>query len=259
MTRLEYLICEAERSGEIDLDTRNQMLDVLTEKLETRLLGNFSRKMTLYHTSRKELKTIKPIGVNIGTKLSKARNSSFWSNSRDGAIMWALLYNLPGSNAAGAVSFEDKCIYILSANDGVKSEKDMFLDYLDEHPIYIYTAKDVPVKEIGRGQYSIDEYTLDKEIKPDKKERVTKSDVVKFIKELPPDEFIKAMRTRCNLDGRNEKRLMNKLIFRKYNKVSDRRGKIIQAGMSDYRSGIGNNRYVDGSVMINPKDYKHIK
>ena len=32
MTDLEYMICEAERYGEIDLATRNEMLNVITEK-----------------------------------------------------------------------------------------------------------------------------------------------------------------------------------------------------------------------------------
>ena len=32
MTELEYIICEAERCGEINLNTRNEMLGIITEK-----------------------------------------------------------------------------------------------------------------------------------------------------------------------------------------------------------------------------------
>ena len=51
----------------------------VTESLETFLTTNpFQSSVMLYHGSDKKLDIIKPMRINVGTKISKPRMSSFW-------------------------------------------------------------------------------------------------------------------------------------------------------------------------------------
>ena len=96
---------------------------------------------------------------------------------------------------------------------------------------------------------------------PDKKEIIKVSEIKKFLKEIPPEQITDLSRSgKLDMAGRSEKRLINKLIFRKPDNVSYRRSRIVYKGLEDDYNGVGNNeRMKNGMVIINANNYKHIK
>lgn len=203
--------------------TKREML--MQETLETNILDRKlpGSKMTLYHFSLMDLDVIKPVSINVGTKLSKVRYSSFWSKDKSYAYMWALLcfifneINL--ENLEGAVSFTLNKFFIekYPLNDKLKKKTTEeiilqgFEKWKQKNPyFYIYTVK-VPTKLVGRGMYDIPEYTIDQDIKPDKKEKIKYDEKI-----MDPMIYVDDYRDYFGydeLEGRR-KSLLSKFIFK---------------------------------------------
>ena len=65
----------------------------LNERLEvllTRPKDFFNRNLTLYRYSLEKTETIKPSFFNVGTKISKGRESSFWSDDISAALSYSI-------------------------------------------------------------------------------------------------------------------------------------------------------------------------
>jgi hypothetical protein len=149
---------------------------IAEEKLEARLMDiNLPKKVTLYHgTSLKDLKVINPKSVNIGTRLSDPRVSSFWTISKDNAIIWALDWVGEGLKIPYAHDPNRNIIYFI--NDA----KDQVIEGLKQLPVYVYETE-VDRKYVGRGQCDIGEYTVDIPVKVYKMYELYWDDVKKYI------------------------------------------------------------------------------
>lgn len=159
----------------------------LDEAVETRLTKPFiGKEITLYTGSPKKLNIIDPVnsrinnpdkytkGINLGTRFSAPRYSSYWCDNdmhpkffafhrellqKVGDaynITWLEVYNEHIRGAYNKEKFYMK-----------KSEKSDILPILKSIKIYIHKVT-VPTKIVGRGHHKIhDEYTLDIAVKPD--------------------------------------------------------------------------------------------
>lgn len=147
--------------------------DIAEEGLATRILDKkfgFNKTITLYHGTNANLDIIKANSINMGNNLERRRKSSFWSNNLETAKIWALDW--------AAIKFDipyvhdiDKNLFIIP--DIINQKTNLpAIDYLkkdlESHPVYVYQAT-VPVKYVGRGQLAINEYTVNVNVKPEKK------------------------------------------------------------------------------------------
>lgn len=263
---------ERVNSGELTIDEANKINDIayekyMYEKLETNIIDKtLARTMTLYHGSLKDLDTIKPCSINMGTRLSKVRLSSFWAKDKDNCIIWAAMIIFSNIGMPYKVSLKDKKIYTLDADyktthKQVKSYKHasywIEMAY-NSKPIFIYTLNDVPLKKIGHGQVNVDEYTLDEEVKPNKKEKVTFSTLRPFIAYLSEDEFKKKMMVN-ETDGKSSKdsSLMEKILFRNGRETMTKRSKLYHKAAEQYAQGKGNHYILDKQVFV--PDLKSVK
>lgn len=187
----------------------------MNETLETRLtkpISNFEKYVTLYHGSTKQIpnKVIDPAYgiINIGTKLSKPRYSSWWT--RDlyfpcyTSIEKALHYlNLeagtrPAHKDKKIIKQNQEIIKRLYCLDHINKTmyinekyKDIFKKYVNQYPGYIYEVT-VPWNIVGRGHnIEIEEYTLDRPIKA-KEILINYNKLNKYvnIKYIPESEII---------------------------------------------------------------------
>ena len=79
MTKNEYIASIMLEAA--DLLKNDEEFDNLNEDIETMLVYNKlyrQKSVTLYHGSTKRYDTIIPNSINVGTRLSKERNSSYW-------------------------------------------------------------------------------------------------------------------------------------------------------------------------------------
>lgn len=172
-------------------DALNESIDIVSnitnETIETSITKPLLPKMvTLYHGSDKQLSSIKPVSVNVGTRLSKTRKSSFWCLTKDTPLLMAVeQYIFDSVNIHGILT------PLVPKNEIVypKEYKDIILKSLKNMTIYVY-KKDIEKKYVSRGHYiGIDEYTLDIEVTPDSVEEYNLSDIKDSIKFIPLKEI----------------------------------------------------------------------
>lgn len=159
-----------EKADMINLDNLNKIKDrELNESLEFRISNPLATELTLYHGSAEKFDIIKPMSINVGTRISNPRQSSFWTSNFDGAVLFAAegvinkyrkLNNLEKITHA----FDLKNMKMLID----RSRKNDVINILKRNPVYIY-EKTMPSKYIGRGHnIGLHEYTLDVPVRPDK-------------------------------------------------------------------------------------------
>lgn len=225
----------------------NEYPFIYTEKIETNILDKtLAKTMTLYHGSTRDLETIKPTSINMGTRLSRMRLSSFWAKDKDYCVLWASMIVFHQLGFPYRVSLKNKKIYTVDTNYATKSEPNKFKHAsvwlkkgFKNVPVYLYTLKDVKVKKVGRGQINADEYTLDEEVTPTYKKQLTVNDILQYVKYIPREEFDKLP---MELFGRRGKdaSFIEKIIFRDGEKTMQKRIAAYQKAFSQYNAGIGN-------------------
>ena len=208
--------------------------DIANEKLETRILtGNLMKYMTLFHGSDKDLKVISPTSINMGTRLSKQRMSSFWCRSPEYATLWALdwaaiYYGIPYFHDIDRRFFVVPEIYLKNKSTGEEGwAEEWILKYLDKYKLYIYKAR-IPIRDIGIGQLPINEFTVDKEIVPDKKIVLTRKDVEKFVKYIPQETFDKCKEIGYGSLRKSKTTFLEKILFRDPDKIMHERQKLLK-------------------------------
>ena len=124
-------------------------------------------KMKLYHGSDKSFRVIQPIGINMGHRFAKPRYSSYFWRTYELAFKWAIFQTLRRSKVV-------KTGYHIPDGKGfvVPEDLDTSVDYLTGKFVYVYEANINPLL-IGVGSSpEIDEFTVDKDVTPDKIYRV---------------------------------------------------------------------------------------
>lgn len=209
------------------------------EKLTTVLLDNVSNKdkMTLYHGSPKDVTMIKANSFNMGNRLEGKSLSSFWASTFEYALVYALdwLFMPMGLHYIHDIDNEKIIIPNYLASDpkypGPDKEDIPMIDYLKYYyekrlpPLFVYEA-DIPVKYIGRGQVAINEYSVDHDVIPSKKTKITWEDILKVLVIVEPDEFNK-LSSKCYYGADLRTKPLStkeKLIFRNHNKTMRKRG-----------------------------------
>ena len=222
-------------------DLYDEYPELFNERVETNILDKTLKKtMTLYHGSHKDLKTIKPISINMGTRLSKMRMSSFWAKDPENCILWAGMTIFHHLGFPYRVSLKDKKIYTIDtnyANADIDAKKfkhaSKWLEdyYKNKEQLYLYTLKDVPVKKVGRGQINADEYTIDEEVTPTSKKQITWSELSRYIEYVSADKFKQLPVELYGRSGKNAS-FVEKLLFKDGQKTMTKRKEVYQDAMS---------------------------
>ena len=249
-------IYESYEDGDISEYEKDLLLEkcdereVYMEKLETNILDKALpfKKYDLYHVSNKKFDVVKANSLNMGTNLSKARLSSFWTKDKELAYFWAAFKTIARYNDAGikfAFAIKERKLYMqhtaycrhkstkeLMNADEKKEMSKKYLDMIDKYketnggkkpdekvlenifhkvkdemgfeiidiksyveeifkdfPAYLYTKKNVPIKDVGKGQVNIDEYTLDKDAKIDSVEEISVNDLMSVCEFVGKERF----------------------------------------------------------------------
>lgn len=158
-----------EKAEIINLDNLNKIKNnELNESLEFKISNPLTSELKLYHGSAEKLNIIKPMTINAGTRISSPRLSSFWTDSLDGAILFAAEGVI---NKHTKLNNFEKIIHVFDLKNMKmmidKSRKNDVIDILKKNPIYVY-EKTMSSKYIGKGHnIGLHEYTLDIPVKPD--------------------------------------------------------------------------------------------
>lgn len=229
----------------------DEYLNIYTEKLETNILDKtLAKTMTLYHGSNKDLETIRPVSVNMGTRLSKTRLSSFWTRDKESCIIWAAMFIFHHIGFPYKVSIRNKTIYTPDVAYMDKREYERLKQEIYRHastwlkmyyktePLYVYTLEDAPVRKIGRGQINADEYTLDEEVVPTKKEKLSWDTLSKYITYIHRERFDTLPEELFGRSGKDAS-FIEKLIFRDGEKTMKNRVDIYGKAYNQYKHGIG--------------------
>lgn len=199
---------------------------IVEEGLDTIALDGFGDEyITLYHASPLELKVIQPNSWNMGNRLSpRKRKSSFWTNNIQYSILWSLDWVALRIQNLRWVHDIEKYKFYIPKGSAVKEGKngeivdrksytDCMLLLLREDPVYVYEAK-IPRKIVSKGQYNIDEYTVDVPIKPDKRYVVTDKEAKGIIEEMDVDRFISLYKSEVGDIKKLNPRIRELLIFK---------------------------------------------
>lgn len=211
-------------------------LMIAEEKLDVSILDGFGGgNLTLFHASPLKLKVINPTSWNIGNRLNpRKRKSSFWTKSIDYSILWSLdwvmlrMEDLPYIHDIENYKFYVPDITIDENKNGTViatwTVKDWILQQLKERPVYIYEAE-VPKALVSKGQFNIDEYTVDIPVVPSKTYIVTPKDAAKVIETLPVDKFNELSKTKIGDTRKRNPSIKERLVYRNPNKVIRERTK----------------------------------
>lgn len=155
--------------------------------------STFFKGITLFHYSNRNMNKIIPRTVNAGNKLSKPRLSSWWTtNLYQGG--WVLFMGL---TATFPEEKKKRFVWSIGEIDGKKQSIGVIAeslireqrDWFNNFKVYKYTKNFKP-REVGMGtEYSVKEYTCDKEVIPDKKEILPLSEVMKSILIVPDSQM----------------------------------------------------------------------
>lgn len=155
--------------------------------------STFFKGITLFHYSNRNMNKIIPRTVNVGNKLSKPRLSSWWTTNlyQGGWVLFmGLTTTFPEEKkkrfiwSIGEIDGKKQSIGVI-AESLIREQRDWFNNF----KVYKYTKNFKP-SEVGMGtEYSVKEYTCDKEVIPDKKEILPLSEVMKSILIVPDSQM----------------------------------------------------------------------
>ena len=92
---------------------------------------------------------------------------------------------------------------------------------LKDKKLYIHSVK-MPVKKVGKGQFSNNEYSIDEEVTPSNIEEIGYDEMLKHIHFLPFESFVKEMSNPKN-DYAGRTTLIQKLIYHPTSKIDKAR------------------------------------
>ena len=179
----------SKKAKEYNIDISNTKVnEYLNETVETRLTKPFiGKEITLYHGSSEKLDIISPIspdvinkkksvnGINLGTRFSKPRYSSFWCDNDVFPKIFTFHREVVNRLMEKENNKEYRDVIVkYFRGDYVKekfyirnSDKSEFLKIFKSIKIYIHKVT-VDSKIVGRGHHKVnDEYSLDIPVKPD--------------------------------------------------------------------------------------------
>ena len=202
---------------------------LLNETLETKLTKPFLKnKITLYHGSPKKLEIINPnkAQVNVGTKLSKPRFSTWWCRdpwypiyfaSHRSGVFYKFLQEYLGKNI-NKVFFSDYYIFDNVMKKIYMNEKlkNLYKKHFNDVICYLHSIT-IDTKDVGRGHhYQTEEFTIDKPVKVDNIETITFKKLYDKIIWIPESEMhLRAANenTYKNMDYSYKPNMMEKLIY----------------------------------------------
>lgn len=212
----------------------NDLLIPANEKIDTNILDRTLKKtMTLYHGTDKELTVISPTSINVGNRLSPIhRKSSFWTKDFDYAVIWALDWVAMRSNLSYFHDIENRKFVVPPLQLQRKGDSKIYwaeewmLVSLEQHPVYVYEAT-IPTKYIGRGQYPIDEYTVDVDVTPKRKIVITPEIAEPYIQYCEKYEtFAREVNNNRGVLAKEKPSFLEKVIFFDPKKTHNKRRKI---------------------------------
>jgi len=209
--------------------------DLLDETLETRITRPFLGKtVTLYHGSYKKLDKISPMTINVGTRLSGQRMSSFWGLNEFLAGFFAISDAIANYTKKPCKLYPDFENEIFKCPVSYKKEL-LKLDYKIEAYVYIKT---IETKYVGRGHnQELNEYTLDFPVTPDIVKKVHIRDYfnkIKWISDSEYNEILENMKSRNKMIKKmNNAPLIDRLVYHSIDKTSELRKKYKKLGQSN--------------------------
>ena len=213
---------------------------VITESLETFLTTNpFESDITVYHGSVDKMIIIKPTRLNVGTKISKPRMSSFWGSD----YMWCKVFavqrlienhkfRVPNNRV---LKFMNKKIPFTEDLICLIEDKNNIEKLLRSSKIYIYT-KTFNKKFVGIGHNACyPEISCDFPVKPDKCDELKYEDFKDVtIRYVTKDELNNYWSTYCEPIIKKDKKFgKGKMI-----KYSDSERRKISKGIKTLRESV---------------------
>lgn len=205
--------------------------EIAEEKFDLSVLDGFGEgNLTLYHASPLKLDIINPTSWNMGNRLNpKKRKSSFWTRDINYSVLWSLdwimmrIENLPYVHDIEKYKFYVPDINIEELKNGAVVAKipivKWIIDQLKEEPVYIYQAS-VPRVIVSKGQFNIEEYTIDVPVTPEKKITVTEKMVKNIVETMPVEDFIRLFKTDIGNTRKKHPSLKERLIYRNPKRVT---------------------------------------
>lgn len=249
------------KNNELINDYLKESDNFINEKLETLVTQPLLPKtITLYHGSIKKYDTIEPKSINIGTRLSSPRTSSFWTMDMGGAMIFAIGKTISKNNIEKIdhlYHLSPKERKILLSNEN----KDYIIDILRNNKLYLY-EKTIDSSKVGRGHNRhLEEFTIDIPVTPDKVYELSYYDYKKYLKWIPQNRLDYLFN--CNKKDMqkyfDKSSLIDKAIYHNLSKKSKILKQIKSESMSfdDNLNEETNNIYYE-NIIKETKEFKDI-
>lgn len=158
---------------------------------------SFFGKLTLYHFSPYQLSVIQPITLNPGNKLARPRCSSWWT-PYEGQMGWVLMVALFKKHKDLKWKELTWSIEAIHGTDGKKNVPVGIIgqtffnknkSFIENFTCYKH-VKTFKGSELGRGcEYSVEEYTCDKDVIPDKIIKIGWNEIKNYVRIVPDEEL----------------------------------------------------------------------
>lgn len=220
-------------------------METANEKFDLSVLDGFGDgEITLYHASPLKLTSIEPNSWNMGNRLSpKKRKSSFWTNNMKYAILWALDWVILRVDDLPYIHDIEEYKFIVpdtklreNIGGGISALwpiKEWMKTQVNEKPIYIYQTT-VSRAIVSKGQYNIDEYTIDVPITPEKTYIVKPDQLDDVVVTLPANKFNALWKTKIGDTKKRNPNLRERLIFKNPDRVSRQRRRLYNKEYKQY-------------------------
>lgn len=196
---------------------------VANEMIDTNFLDlTLKKTITLYHGAYdRNYDMILPKSLNLGNRTHPSqRDSSFWVKDFDYAVMWAMDWVLLHFKIPFFHDIKNRKLVMpgyFSAKDKETGKRmnayDFIIDNIEKFPICVYEAT-VPTKLIGRGQFPIDEYSIDVPVKPDHMYPITKEIAKRVLRWAGEETFTKYHSAGFGFYKKTKPNLREKIVFK---------------------------------------------
>lgn len=187
---------------------------------------NLNDYVDLYHGSMVKTDVIKPMSLNVGTRLTGVRSSSFWTDQRMYSIIHVIGRHL--SLYQEEKHFRKRWFYLyhgekVSVNERYKKE---ILKYLSDKKLYIYHIR-TQYKNLSIGNSKDQpEFTIEYEVTPDDYEEFSFKDFSPYIIFEPEDIFEVRKKEYMDAWHNRKYRLVENVLYYDWDEVLKKRKKI---------------------------------
>ena len=185
LRHIKYLT-EAFFSEEVIGTSKNESLEMLIGKKPVTTKNGM---VTLYHGSPEvDLQVIKATSLNVGTRLSSPRSSSFWADEPAVAIIMSIWKMLASDgklfdSVAWLMDFKKRKFVVSN------SSKAKFNLGMKSKIMCLYVAT-IPIAHVGKGHDpDINEYSVDIDVYPHHHSLMGYKDFIKYVRFVSDDEF----------------------------------------------------------------------